>query len=95
MVGTALKIYGMENGLGQCTEVICTEGIIFGTSQMGWEMGWGEGRMKTHSSGSKFSDLKKETKKMLFLRYWEVSDSLIIIMEDRNREDKDGMFRRT
>lgn len=42
----ALKIYRMDNGLGQCMELICTEGVIFGTSQMGWEMGWEERRTK-------------------------------------------------
>lgn len=51
MLLTALKTYRMDNGLDQCMELICTEGVIFGTSQMGWEMGWGEGRMKNHSLG--------------------------------------------
>lgn len=32
---------------------------------------------------------------MLFLRYWEMSVALLIITEDRNREDKEDMYRRT
>lgn len=60
MLLTALKIYRMDNGLGQCMEVICTVGVIFGTSQMGWEMGMGRGKNEKPQFGVKKSFLVKK-----------------------------------
>lgn len=61
---------------------------------------WG-GRMRRGKNkkntvwGKSFLVKKNETNQLLFLRYWEMSDSLLIITEERSREDKEDMFRRT